>query len=133
MAVSKRQLSEVERVIEEMNFEELTSLKSGIDERIQALRDEAKDKLIADMKTRAEQLGLDLEDLAPMLGLGRVAPGRKGAIVRNGSSAAAKFRNPKNHSETWSGRGRRASWITREMAARGLSEKAEIPSEFLAG
>jgi DNA-binding protein H-NS len=30
------------------------------------------------------------------------------------SSVAVKFRNPKNPSETWSGRGRPARWLTRE-------------------
>jgi DNA-binding protein H-NS len=131
--VSRKQIAEVESVIETMTLDELVALKSGIDERITALRDEAKDKLIADMKARAEQLNLSLEDLAPLLGLGRtVGSGRKGAM-KNGSAVAVKFRNPKNHSETWSGRGRRASWITRELASRGLSEKAEIPAEFLVG
>jgi DNA-binding protein H-NS len=132
MAVGKRQIAEVEKVIEEMNLEELLALQGGLKERITALRDEAKDKFIADMKAKAEQLGLGLEDLAPMLGFGRSAIGRKNGVMKNGS-AAVKYRNPKNHSETWSGRGRRARWITREMAARGLSEKAEVPSEFLVG
>jgi DNA-binding protein H-NS len=132
MAVSKRQIAEVEKIIEEMNLDELTALQNGINDRITALRDEARDALIADMKARAEQLNLSLEDLVPMLGIGRINVGRRGAM-KNGSSPPVKYRNPKNASETWSGRGRRASWITREMAARGLTEKSEIPSEFFAG
>ena len=130
MAVGKRQIAEVEKVIEEMNLEELLALQSGINERITVLRDEARDTFIADMKAKAEQLGLGLEDLAPMLGLGRGA-GRRNGVLK--ASPPVKYRNPKNYNETWSGRGRRASWITREMASRGLNEKAEVPSEFLVG
>src|SRR5262245_4896635 len=106
MAVSKRQIAEIERIFEDMSLEELLALQAGLNERITALRDEARDKFVADMKAKAEQLNLSLEDLAPMLGLGRtVGSGRKGAM-KNGSTAAVKFRNPKNHSEVWSGRGR---------------------------
>ena len=35
--------------------------------------------------------------------------GRKG---KNGSKGVAKYRNPKDHAQTWTGRGRRPLWMT---------------------
>lgn len=37
--------------------------------------------------------------------------------VRNG--AVAKYRNPRNHSQTWTGRGRRPAWLVDELKKNG--------------
>jgi DNA-binding protein H-NS len=136
VAISKKALAEVEKVIGDMDLQELIALKAGIDERITELQDAARDEFVRSMRERAEQLNLNLADLAPALGI-RVSGGAGGGRGRRASSNGTsegppvKFRNPKNHSETWSGRGRRAGWLTREMASRGLSEKDPVPNEFL--
>ena len=133
MAISKKALAEVEKVIADMDLQELVALKAGIDERITELQDAARDEFVTTMRERAEQLNLNLADLAPALGI-RVSGGGRGRRASSngtGDAPPVKYRNPKNHSETWSGRGRRAGWLTREMASRGLSEKDPVPNEFL--
>jgi DNA-binding protein H-NS len=55
---------------------------------------------------KASMLGVDLKTL--------FAGKRRAATNGARSSVAIKFRNPKNPSETWSGRGRPARWIVRE-------------------
>ena len=44
---------------------------------------------------------------------------RAGKGAAKGSSAAVKYRNPENHVETWSGRGRMANWLKEKIAKRG--------------
>lgn len=49
----------------------------------------------------------------------------KGAKRFVGSKVAAKFRNPSNPEETWSGRGRSPRWMT------ALVAKGKSPNDFL--
>jgi DNA-binding protein H-NS len=62
----------------------------------------------AEVREKASMLGVDLGHL--------FRPKRRTAVGGARSSVAVKFRNPKNPSETWSGRGRPARWIIRETA-----------------
>ena len=59
-----------------------------------------------EVEEKASMLGMDLRALFGKKSRARVSGGR--------GRVAAKFRNPKNPSETWSGRGRPARWIVRE-------------------
>jgi DNA-binding protein H-NS len=60
----------------------------------------------AEIEEKASMLGVDLGHLFRRK--------RRTAVGGARSSASVKFRNPKNPSETWSGRGRPARWLTRE-------------------
>lgn len=128
---SKKQIAEIEAIIEAMSLAELVALRSGLDERITALQDVEKDKLVANFREQAIQLGLNLGDLATALGI-QVAR-RTGSLASAGDGRAKpdiRYRNPKNHNETWKSRGKRPSWLVRELAIRGLNENSEIPKEF---
>jgi DNA-binding protein H-NS len=56
----------------------------------------------------------EMEEKAAMLGLslGELFGGRSTKGVR--TPAKVKYRNPKDPSQTWSGRGRMAGWLARE-------------------
>jgi DNA-binding protein H-NS len=69
------------------------------------------------LSAEREAFRVEIEEKASMLGvdLGHLfRPKRRTAVSGARSSVAVKFRNPKNPSETWSGRGRPARWLTRE-------------------
>lgn len=159
MPLSKKSLSELEKLISEMSndqldalfselgakvlsnatLEYLTETRDGINEMInkaqEALRDEKmkeRDELIARIATMNTQFNL------PFANIPGISPPAK-RIVRERLDGAPgdgrakpeiKFRNPKNHSETWKARGKRPSWLIRELATRGMNETADIPAEF---
>jgi len=95
--------------LKSLSIQELKSLQKKV-ERELAGRDkrQRKDALSA-VKERAKQLGYSLDDLV----------GNKGAPTPTGTNpkpksrapAAPKYRNPKDPSLTWSGRGRPPQWV----------------------
>jgi DNA-binding protein H-NS len=91
---------------------QMMSLKTLIAER-EKISAAIEEKLSAEREVfRAE-----IEEKASMLGvdLGHIFRRKRRTAVGGGrSSVVVKFRNPKNPSETWSGRGRPARWLVRE-------------------
>ena len=112
LMVSKKAIADIEKVIEEMTLQELVAHKKAVDDWITTKQGEERDKFIAETRQRAEQLGFDLGDLFPS------SPMRARRASSDGvrASPRVKYRNPKNHEEIWSGRGRQAKWLTREIA-----------------
>jgi len=68
----------------------------------------ARKSLIADMEKLARDAGVSLGELFPEAG------NTKPAKVK--SSVAAKYRNPNDASQTWTGRGRQPLWIAALLA-----------------
>lgn len=94
-----------------LNLAELTELQSVIHTEINQRKTAAKSSLIEDLKALARKSGFSLEEL---LGTGQPRPKRLRSMT------AAKFRNPQDLTQTWSGRGRRPHWII-ELLATGTS------------
>ncbi|MFZ5561988.1 MAG: H-NS family nucleoid-associated regulatory protein [Pseudomonadota bacterium] len=96
-----------------LSVQELENVIVQANELIEAKREQAVAKARADIEKIAAGTGYSVSDL---LGL-RQAPGRK-ARARKGTAAADKYRNPKDPSQTWSGRGKRPRWL-QEMLEKG--------------
>lgn len=96
--------------LEGMNIKALRELLHRIDGHIVTRMKSEKQDLKAKMEALAAEVGLSLDDV---LGGGR-GKGSRGPV-------AAKYRNPENPSETWSGRGRRPIWLAEKLAKRGTS------------
>jgi DNA-binding protein H-NS len=81
---------------------EREKISAAIEEKLSAEREAFR----TEIEEKASMLGVDLGTLI----------GKKKRRAGNGGRApvAVKFRNPKNPSETWSGRGRPARWLVRE-------------------
>jgi DNA-binding protein H-NS len=91
-------------------------------ERVNAKIDERLQNRIAEVRTFARQAGyeLSLTKIAERL-QERSAPRRSAG--RSRSPVLPKYRNPANPSETWSGRGRKPTWLEQQLTAgRQLSE-----------
>ena len=81
--------------LDKMSYAELLKLQERIEAAIAAKRiEDAKEQL----RAMAEKAGFSLNDLF----------GKRGA--RKGSGEA-KYRNPKDTSQTWTGRGRKPNWL----------------------
>lgn len=88
--------------LEAMSRKELLQLKSDIESALKAAEiRERKEALLAAEKAAAEY-GFSLVEIA---GNGRILNGTKLG------KTPPRYRNPSNHDETWTGRGRKPRWV----------------------
>lgn len=102
--------------IETMNRDELEQLKKDIDKQIAARAVEEKKLALQKAEAAAAEFGFSLAELTG------TESKRK---TRAASSGVAKFRNPADPTQTWSGRGRRPAWIN-DLDTAGRLEDARI-------
>lgn len=85
--------------LEKMPLKDLVALDAKINAAIEEKRVSERHETRAAMEEMARKLGFSLGEL---FGVGR----------GKGGKLAAKYRNPKDPSQTWSGRGRRPNWMS---------------------
>ncbi|MGC9419392.1 MAG: H-NS family nucleoid-associated regulatory protein [Rhodovulum sp.] len=83
--------------IDKLSLAELKQLRKDVDNAIASYKEREKAKARAALEEKAKEFGFSLDEIV-------------GKKTRR-SKAPAKFRNPENPSETWSGRGRRPKWL----------------------
>ena len=106
----------IREICEVLNVEELRQVRSIADELSQGKLEDAKNMVIAEMRTRLNQLGFDFDE---------VMGTRRG---RRRTSLTPKYRNPETK-QTWSGRGAIPVWIREHELAGGSREDFLIPAE----
>ena len=89
----------------EMSLKELKDLQSQVAKAISGFGDRKKKQALVELEEKARQMGFTLAELT-----GSVA-------VRKRSPAVAKYANPADASETWSGRGRKPRWFVAALAS----------------
>lgn len=88
--------------LDKMSRTELETLRNDIDKAIVDLhKKEKKDALAAAQKAAAE-FGFSLEELTSK---------RAGKGAGKGTKAEAKYMNPENPTQTWTGKGRQPNWF----------------------
>lgn len=87
-----------QKQIDSLSLKDLLSLEG----KIQAAIEEKRVSEKQDVRTKLEELAR-----ASGFSVAELFGGRK----TKGSKVAPKYRNPKNPSQTWTGRGRRPTWI----------------------
>ena len=91
--------------LDKMNRKELESLRADVDKAIIDLRKKEKqDALLAAQKAAAE-FGYSLEELTSKRGAGK------------GTKAEAKYINPSDPTQTWTGKGRQPNWFKAALAS----------------
>ena len=83
--------------LQKMSLKELTTLQTRISQAIAEKRIEERSEVRAKMEEIARASGFSVADLFG-------GKGKRGKV-------APKYRNPKDPSQTWTGRGRRPLWI----------------------
>lgn len=89
--------------LNKLSLEELASIQKEADAVIKAKQKEKVHEAYAEFQKIAKSLGLSVEE-----------------IVKSGKSAKskrpAKYQNPQNAKESWSGQGRKPKWIEEQLA-----------------
>ena len=94
--------------LEKLSYGELIELQSRVDDMIDQRRLQEQTKVREKAAALAAEAGFSLEEL--------VASARaKGSGKRKGFKVAFKYRNPKNPTQTWTGRGRQPRWLAAEL------------------
>jgi DNA-binding protein H-NS len=97
---------------------ELETLRGKVETALSDLHKKEKHDALIAAQSAAAQFGFSLEELTTKRGPGR--PAGKGA------SAAPKYANPDDATQTWTGKGRQPNWFKSAVAAGMSPETMEI-------
>lgn len=101
---------------EKLSLDELRAMRTQIDRAISSFETRKRREALAAAEQVARDHGFNLNDLT-----GKATRGRR-ATTATGSTDA-KYANPEDASQTWSGRGRRPRWVTEQLdAGRSLDD-----------
>ncbi len=90
-----------------MSLKELKKLERDVAAAIDGFDARSKAAAIAELEAHARQLGFSLAELT----------GVEISSKRQRAPAVAKYRNPEDHADTWSGRGRKPRWFEAALKA----------------
>ena len=93
-----------------LSLKELKDLQSQVAKVISGYEDRKKREALAELEEKAKALGFSLAELTGV------------AIARKRSPSVAKYANPANKADTWSGRGRKPRWFSEAL---GKGKKPE--------
>ncbi|MEQ1652215.1 MAG: H-NS histone family protein [Hyphomicrobium sp.] len=90
--------------VDKMSLKDINDLEA----KLQKAKTQARDRAKSEIKDKIDRLldgsGFSIHDLYGMSGK-----------VRGRGKSAAKFANPENKSETWTGRGRKPNWLVARL------------------
>lgn len=94
--------------VEKLSLKDLNDLEAKVAKAKANARNRAKGEIKAKIDALLASSGFAIADLYPAARAGR---GRAA-----GGSKAAKYINPDNRSETWTGRGRKPNWLVAKLS-----------------
>ncbi|MCV6593754.1 MAG: H-NS histone family protein [Silicimonas sp.] len=97
-----------------LSLEELKSLQKNVEKEIKTFKSRARDAAMKDLQQVAKKHGLSVDEI-----LGKKGKGRK-------AGSPAKYRNPADDRQTWSGRGRQPTWYKEALSSGKTPESLEI-------
>ena len=90
--------------LNKLSLKELRDLQSQVAKAISGYEDRRKREAVAELEEKAKAMGFSLAELTGV------------TATRKRSPSVAKYANPANKSDTWSGRGRKPRWFTGALA-----------------
>lgn len=113
----------IHRMISSLNYAELDELIALAQRERTGKLDEARRSLMAEFEEKAASIGLTPDQL---FGHSRSAPEKpkRGKKAEQQGAAAVKFRSPSG--QTWSGRGRKPTWLTQAEAGGQSAEEFRV-------
>lgn len=91
--------------IDALSLSELKALRAKVDRAIAGYEERKKKEALAELEETARKMGYSLADLTALAGKKTRKP------------VAAKYANPANAAETWTGRGRKPKWVEAALAS----------------
>lgn len=92
--------------LDDLSLKELKDLQAQVAKAISSYEERRKRQALAELDEKAREMGFSLVEL-----LGMTPKPRKRA------PAKARYANPANPADTWSGRGRKPRWFTQALAS----------------
>ena len=107
--------------------------RDALEKKEQALKTKSFDKVLSKIVQMAKEAGLTAQDITQAFDSGKTVKKTKSVKIIHaakksalaGKKVAAKYRNPTNPEQTWTGRGVSPTWI-QELKAAGTLEAALI-------
>lgn len=90
--------------LEALSLKELKDLQAQLAKAIASYEERKRKEAVAELEDKARQMGFTLAEL-----LGT-------QVTRKRAPAGEKYRNPADHDQTWSGRGRKPRWFELALA-----------------
>lgn len=94
--------------VDKMSLKDLNDLEAKLAKAKAAVKNRSKTEAKEKIDEILESYEFSIGDLYPMTRVGRP----RGAAI----AKAAKYANPDNRSETWTGRGRKPNWLVAKLA-----------------
>ena len=94
--------------LKDMSIKELTKLQDEVSKAIEDAIDRERTQALKAAEKAAAKFGFSLDELSN---------GKKAKTPKKRAKAAAKYRNPNDPEQTWSGRGRKPQWIHDSLKA----------------
>ncbi len=91
--------------LKSLSLKELKDLQSQVAREISGYEERQRRAAIDTLEEKAREMGFSLAELTGM------------APVRKKTASMAKYANPANPADTWSGRGRKPRWYAEALAA----------------
>jgi DNA-binding protein H-NS len=91
--------------LHDLSLKELKELQSQVAKAVSSFEDRSKKAALAELEEMARAKGFTLAELTG------------GTVVRKRTPAVAKYANPADASDTWSGRGRKPRWFEAALKA----------------
>lgn len=101
----EKRIPPVDINLNSMSLKELKDLHVQVAKAISGYEDRRKKEALAELEEKARALGFSLAELTGI------------ATVRKRAPASAKYANPADASDTWSGRGRKPRWFESALKA----------------
>ena len=99
--------------LDTLSLKDLKALQKDVETAIANFRDRERRKALAEVEAFMRERGLTPSDLTEL------------TKRKTRKSAVAKYANPADPSQTWSGRGRRPRWVDQALAdGKGLADLA---------
>lgn len=105
------------------SLSDLRALSAKVSGEIADRAENAKRSLLSEFESKAKENGFSLSDI-----LAASSEKKAGKKAAKTASVPAKYRNPKNTLETWTGRGRMPAWVKAFKEAGGDLESCRIES-----
>jgi DNA-binding protein H-NS len=102
--------------LETLSLKELRQLQKDVEAAISDYKDREKRKALAEVEAFMREKGLNPADLSDLIG------GKRGKKT----VGTAKYANPADPSQTWTGRGRKPGWVTAHLEAGGALDSLAI-------
>ncbi len=92
--------------LKNMSRKELEKLARSVEKQLARLQQKDLKKVRAEMEKLAAAHGVSVQDV-----LGGIAPAKKTAKTKPKTKSVARYANPADPSQTWTGKGRQPNWF----------------------